>query len=134
MVVDLDGGVVAQFVAAHHLDVQLNGAAGHAFVAALVLVQGIGTGIDEVVERPSAISVPKALIDCLVADQSVLGYGHGERFSTIIRKKISLRKNIAQQPSYFAPGSRGEVCKPCRDFCRKECVNTFASEINLTVH
>ena len=46
-----------------------------------------------------------------------------------MRKKISLRKNIAQRPSYFALRKQGKVCKPCRDFVAEMICLTFAPGI-----
>lgn len=68
---DYDGSVVAQFVRAHHLDVALNGAAGDVLISALILTEGVGTGVDEVLQRPPAVVVAEAVVNSLVTDQGV---------------------------------------------------------------
>ena len=69
---DLDRRVVAQLVRAHHLDVELDGAARDALVAALVLVEGLRALLDEVFQGPPPVVVLEAAVDGLIADQGIL--------------------------------------------------------------
>ena len=68
--------VVAELLAPHHLDVELNGPARHAFAPPLVLVEGVGAGRHQVVERPAAVTVAQAAVDGLVSDQGVFRDWH----------------------------------------------------------
>ena len=77
VVVYFDGGVVAQFVGPHHLDVGLHGAHGHSLGDPLHIVEGLGACFDEVVECPSSVFVSQASVDGLVSDQCVFVCGHG---------------------------------------------------------
>ena len=60
--VDDDGGIVAQLVAAHHLDVELYGSLAHEGFFTFILVESLGTGLDKHIEGPSAGFVLQTLL------------------------------------------------------------------------
>ena len=72
VVIHLDGGIVPKFVGAHHLDVALHGANGNALGDTLHIIEGIGTGVHQVFERPPAVAVAKTVVNGLVAYQRIL--------------------------------------------------------------
>lgn len=76
MVVHLNGGVIPQFVTAHHLNVELHRAERHTFANPLKLVEGIGTRIDKVVDRPTSEGIAQTVVDGFITDQGVLIGGH----------------------------------------------------------
>jgi hypothetical protein len=81
LVGDQDGGVVAQLVAAHQLQIHLHGAAAHALVDAFVFVEGFRTRLDEVFQRPLAVAVAQAGVEGAVADEGIAVDGHEKIFS-----------------------------------------------------
>ena len=63
-----DRGIITQFLATHHLYIHLNRAPTDSLRDPLVLVQGIGTRVNQIFERPSSIFITQAVIYCFITD------------------------------------------------------------------
>ena len=59
-------GIVAQLVRPHDLYVHLYGSGADTLGDSLHVVQGLATGVNEVVKRPSSVSVSQTVVYCLV--------------------------------------------------------------------
>ena len=72
VLIDLYWRIVAKLVRAHHLNVALHSAHRHPLCNALEFVKGIATGFNQIVERPSAITVPQTVVYSLVPYKCIL--------------------------------------------------------------
>jgi len=85
-VIHFYGGIVAQFVGTHDLQVCLDGSQGHTLCDAFHVIEGIRAGINQVVDSPTAVFVSQAIVNGLVPDQGILVCWHKLYFLILAAK------------------------------------------------
>ena len=66
-----DGGIVAQLVAAHGIEVHTDGPETYSAADTLVFIQGFVAGFDKVFDRPLAPTVLQAFVDGAITNEGV---------------------------------------------------------------
>ena len=114
--VDLDRGVVAELVGAHELEVELDGALGDVYLAALVLVERVGDRGDKVVEGVAAPGVAEAAVEGPVPEEGV-AIGGQESGKVKSGKVKSGKWKVAAQRKWKGFSAAQKACVGAFEVC-----------------
>jgi hypothetical protein len=75
-ILDYNGSIVTQLIAAHHLYIALDGPSADPFIDPFIFIERIRNGVQQHLQGPAFPTVPKTLIDGLVPDECIPVSGH----------------------------------------------------------